>query len=259
MVGRHTGSCGNAKGHDCHCSGCAGTRHGWPGCLGMARGTTEISLTERRETVDSDWNFASKPPPRRRRSRPTKRQKESATDSVVIDLAEWLANHPTTADQIEAVAMKISEEVVAELDRAFDAARRAERRKVLAESHFWSDVLAGFAKTLNNAQKEIDKVVDQIPKLVVSALNPHPAIGRTTVELAVNQTWDQIKDLEFAKNGLAAYDLSEPIRATRMLAIMICPAPERHENVVKNCVNPLLGQIVSNLTKQRLQEALPEG
>lgn len=172
MVGRHTGSCGNAKGHDCHCSGCAGTRHGWPGCLGMARGTTEVSLTKRRETVDSDWNFASKPPPRRRRSRPTKRQKESAMDSVVVDLAEWLASDSTTADQIESVATKISEEVVAELDRAFDADRREERRKVLAESHFWCDVLAGFAKELNDVQKEIDKIVDQVPKLVVSDSEP---------------------------------------------------------------------------------------
>ncbi|WP_020636636.1 hypothetical protein [Amycolatopsis alba] len=51
---------------------------------------------------------------------------------------------------------------------------------------------------------------------------------------------------------------SEPIRATRMLAIMICPAPERHEAVVKHCVNPLLGEYVSNLTKQRLEAALPD-
>lgn len=78
------------------------------------------------------------------------------------------------------------------------------------------------------------------------------------MEIAVNQTWEQIKDLEFVKNGLAAYDLSEPIRAARMLAIMICPAPERHENVVRNCVSPLVGESVSKLTKQRLQEALPE-
>jgi hypothetical protein len=48
------------------------------------------------------------------------------------------------------------------------------------------------------------------------------------------------------------------LRAIRMLAVMICPAPERHEAVVKHCMNPLIGQHVSSVTKQRLEAALPE-
>ncbi|MER6667095.1 hypothetical protein ABT256_21310 [Amycolatopsis japonica] len=176
----------------------------------------------------------------------------------MVDLAAWLARNPSTADQIEAVATKISEEVVAELDRAVDAAHRAERRKTLASSHFWCDILAGLAKTLNDIQKEIDDAINRIPRLVISGLSPETAIGKATVELAVEKTWDQVKELDFIKAAVNTYDLSEPIRATRMLAIMICPAPERHEAVVKNCVNPLLGGYVSNLTKQRLEAALPD-
>lgn len=257
MTGRHTGSCGNAKGHDCGCSGCAGTRHGWPGCLGLARGTEKVSLAARRDEVDRNWNRFSEPPPKKQRSAPTKRMKEAATDSVAVDLAAWLARHPSAADQIEAIAAKISDEVVAELDRAVDAAHRAERRKKIAASHFWCDILAVLAKTLNEIQQEIDKVVDQIPRLVIAALAPATAIGKATAELAAEKTWEQVKDLDFIKAAVSTCDLSEPIRATRMLAIMICPAPELHEAVVKHCVNPLLGDCVSKLTEQRLEATLP--
>jgi hypothetical protein len=224
----------------------------------MARGTTDVSLAQRREKVDGNWNRASRPPRKRPRPRPTKKQREAATDSIVVDLAEWLTGRRTVMSQIEAIATKIGEDVVRELDRSWDESHRAARRKMLAESHFWCDILAGLAKTLNDVQEEITKAFDQIPDLVVSAIDPHSAIGRATVKLAVDETWDQIKELDFIKAGLAAFDFSESVRAIRMLAIMICFAPEHHEAVVKYCVNPLFGECVSNMTKQRLKAALPE-
>lgn len=257
MSGRHTGSCGNASGHTCNCGGCAGARHGWPGCLDMARGRSEISLTEYRNRADKRWNRASKPPPKKPRRKPTKPQREAATDSAVGDIVDWLASHPTTAQQIEAIAEKLSTEVVAELDRAIGPARRQEQRKTFAAAHFWCDMLAALAKTLNEVQEEIDKLVGQVPKLVVSALEPQTAIGQATVKLAVNEAWNQIKEVDFVASSLRAYDLTEPLRATRMLAIMICPAPENHTAVRKHCLNPLAGECVNNVTKQRLKEALP--
>lgn len=253
----HTANCGRAKRHNCQCSGCMGAQHGWPGCLEMARGTSEVSLGQRRDEVDHVWNHA-KPQSKRSGGRSTKVQKESATDSVVVDLADWLGHHLTTADQVQAIAEKISKEVVAELDGSFDASHRTRRRREIAQSHFWCDILAGMAEALNEVQKEINKVVDLVPNLVVSAIGPHSAIGQATVRLAVDKTWEQIKELDFVKAALGVADLSEPIRAIRMLAVMICPAPERHEAVVKHCVHPLVGEQVSTMTKHRLESALPD-
>ncbi|WP_146174817.1 hypothetical protein [Umezawaea tangerina] len=175
----------------------------------------------------------------------------------MVELIEWLVRNPDAGDRIEAVAKKISNEVVAALDHSVDTAKRAERRKKLAASHFWCDILAGIAKTLNDIQEEIDKVIAQVPKLVISAINTSSTIGTATVELAVEKTWEQIKELDFVKTALQLHDLSEPVRAVRMLAIMICPAPERHEAVIKHCVKPLVGDQVHSLTKQRLETALP--
>lgn len=235
-----------------------GALHGWPGCLSLARGNAKVGLAEHRDEVDSRWNRANKPPPKRRRPHPTQRQKESATDSFVVDLADWLSSHLTTADQIEAIATRIGNDVTAELDGSFDASSRDARRKTLAESHFWCDMLAALATTLNAVQKQIDKTIDQVPKLVVSAIEPQTTIGQATVRLVAARTWDLVKNIEFVKAAIAALDLSEPLRAIRMLAVMICPAPERHEVVVKHCMNPLIGQHVSSVTKHRLEAALPE-
>jgi hypothetical protein len=258
MAGRHTVSCGSAKRHECHCSGCMGAQHGWPGCLDMARGTSKVSLAERRDEIDNSWKHASRSQPKRRRERPTKAQKESATDSVVVDLVDWLGHHLTTAEQVEAIAKEISEDVVAELDRSFDAADRTARGRELAKFHFWCDILAALAKTLDEVQEEINKVVDLVPNLVVSAINPQSPIGQVTVRLAVDKTWERIKDLDFVKATLGAFDLSEPLRAIRMLAVMTCPAPERHEAAAKFCMHPLIGEYVSTNTKQRLETALPQ-
>jgi hypothetical protein len=114
------------------------------------------------------------------------------------------------------------------------------------------------AKTLNEVQNEINEVIDLVPDLVISAISPRSAIGRATVRLAVDKTWEQIKNLDFVKAALGAFDLSEPLRAIRMLAVMIYPAPERHEAVVKQCMHPLIGEHVSTMTRNRLEAALPE-
>ncbi len=176
----------------------------------------------------------------------------------MVDLADWLGRHLTTADQIEAIAKKISKDVVDELDLSFDASHRTARRRELAETHFWCSIFAGFAEVLNDVQKEIDKVVDQVPKLVVSAIDARSVTGQATVRLAVNRSWELVKELDFVKAALGTVDFSEPLRATRMLAVMICPAPERHEAVVKHCMNPLIGEHVSTMTKHRLEAALPD-
>lgn len=95
----------------------------------MARESSGTRRAGFRDTVDKTWNIASKPPPKRRRPRPTKKARAAATDSALVDLVDWIAQHPTVTDQIVAIANTLDKEVVAELDRSFDDAHRDDRRR----------------------------------------------------------------------------------------------------------------------------------
>lgn len=49
------------------------------------------------------------------------------------------------------------------------------------------------------------------------------------------------------------------LRATRILPVTMCPAPENHKAVVLYCLSPLEKDILSDATKQALVDSLPRG
>ncbi|MGH3663268.1 MAG: hypothetical protein ACRDTQ_15590 [Micromonosporaceae bacterium] len=170
---------------------------------------------------------------------------------MVVDIVDWLSSNPNTAEQIKTVAGKISTEVVDGLDQSFDPAQREQRRRELATSHFWCDLLATFARVLNSFQQEIGKIPDIVAAELVKAIGAERSqIGTVLVRLAVGAAWKLIKEIPFARQHV--------IRLIQMLAVMICPAPESHRDVVKYCVTPLTGGCVKDVTKERLKQTMPE-
>jgi hypothetical protein len=224
----------------------------------MAREPSGTRRVGFRATIDKSWNIASKPPPKRRRPRPTKKAQEAATDTALVDLVDWIAQHPTVTDQINAIANTLDKQVVAELDRSFDDAHRDDRRRALAD-HFWCDLLAALSQVLDEFQKQLDKIPDRVTSAVLAARRTHgerTPIADLTVKIAVQHAWKLIQKIPFVAAALPSVE--EPLRAIRILAVMICPAPEDHREVAKYCLHPLTGECVNNLTKQRLKEALPD-
>jgi hypothetical protein len=47
-------------------------------------------------------------------------------------------------------------------------------------------------------------------------------------------------------------------RAVRILTLMMCPAPEKHEAVVRCALKPLGQPVVSELVQERLKAAMPD-
>jgi len=47
-------------------------------------------------------------------------------------------------------------------------------------------------------------------------------------------------------------------QAAQIMAVIMCPAPEKHEAVIKYCVEPLDEPVVSKISRARLKIALPE-
>jgi hypothetical protein len=83
--GSHNSSCANAKGRECHCSGCGGSQHGWEGWLTLATATKGVRES-RREAVDSEWkkNFNHRKP------RSNARNRVAGVDSGRLDIVDWL-------------------------------------------------------------------------------------------------------------------------------------------------------------------------
>jgi hypothetical protein len=46
-------------------------------------------------------------------------------------------------------------------------------------------------------------------------------------------------------------------QALRILAVLMCPAPERHRAVVVYCIDPLVQPLVSQVIRQQLEESMP--
>lgn len=177
-----------------------------------ARGETR---TRSAANIDSKWNKAK----RTKRLKPSKAEREAATDSVVSDLVEWMALHPTVANQIDELASALGDDVVAELDRSLDGERRTRIGRLLAD-HAWCGMLATLAEILNEAKRHID----QIPGIAADALiaqmrGPGTSswVKERQVEIYLKIAWKGLQEV---------LPTVEPApRAIRMLAVMICPAP----------------------------------
>lgn len=55
----------------------------------------------------------------------------------------------------------------------------------------------------------------------------------------------------------AAKHFDDLLRAVRTLALMTCPAPDKHEAVIRRALKPFGQPIVGDLVQQRLMEAMP--
>jgi hypothetical protein len=63
---------------------------------------------------------------------------------------------------------------------------------------------------------------------------------------------------ELVDNMPIVRDFNDLHRAVRILAIMLCPAPEKHEAVIRCCLAPLGAPIVSGIVTDKLKMAMPD-
>jgi hypothetical protein len=84
---KHHQGCENAKRHQCKCGQCDGALHGWVGGIRLARGT-DARRQQRRQEIELDWrkNFDQK------RKVSNRENRAASTDSVRMDLVDWLAS-----------------------------------------------------------------------------------------------------------------------------------------------------------------------
>jgi hypothetical protein len=102
--------------------------------------------------------------------------------------------------------------------------------KIALADHFWCDLLAQLAHAIDEGLKHIDSVPDRIADWVMKSRE---------------------------KSRWRYLDRPIILPIVRLLAILICKAPERHQAVVECCVDPLSKRLFSEI-KERLVRVLPE-
>ena len=232
----HTASCGNATTRTCRCGGCAGSRHGWTGALVLAQPTMAGARTANHRSAERAWADATKP----RSSRwPTQKRARAAVNGAKDDIEDWLG-------------------VFGALCEALGHRNNNKIRAELAEKHFFCSLLAEIACSMQTVQGEIDRAAKQITTALLSYyigqknIKMSPFLTNVVTEVAAKGIGNLIVNLPAARN------FQDLLRAVRILALMTCPAPEKHEAVVRCALKPLGQPVVSELVQERLKTAMPD-
>ncbi|MGK5556018.1 hypothetical protein ACSNOI_30815 [Actinomadura kijaniata] len=176
-------------------------------------------------------------------------------DTAVADLLDWLAGNAAITELIERTGNALWEKALPSIEAAHGPARARAFRSASTD-HFWCGVLAAFACSLAELQKMSDRVRERATTALLAG--ERLPLGEEFTAEAIQRTWDAVAPL------FTGPRLDEALWAMRGLAILICPAPERHPEVSRCCLDPIAGEttpavkaVIAESTKERLMTALP--
>lgn len=173
-------------------------------------------------------------------------------ESISNDTAEFPTGFAATDPVVDQIATAGNEFIKGALDdiaREFDG-RIPDNVKIALADHFWCDLLAQIAHVLHEGFKHLDSVPDRITDLVMMSRKEARwrEIEKRLVRIAARSVWGKVEPF-----GTVIRRVALPV--IRLLAVLICKAPERHQAVVEYCVDPLGKQLLSE-TKKRLTAVL---
>ncbi|MBW8486297.1 hypothetical protein [Actinomadura parmotrematis] len=243
----HTSGCAEAQKHKCVCGGCGGLEHGWRGHLRLAV-APPADRAAFRARADAAWSTAT----RRKRPEPSERGKAAATDTAIADIVDWLAANGRAIEQVEELGTAIAGEAPPLLAPELEAHGRTACMKAMTD-HFWCELLACFARVLSDVKEQLDLAPGLVAREILASRQAYKRslLADTVARAAVHATWEVVQRVSFAAR------LDDLIRAVRILAVLICKAPEHHAAVARNCLDPLSGEVISTATQERLMQIFP--
>jgi hypothetical protein len=237
----HTSRCSGAKTNRCNCS-CNGELHG--GSTTLARVAVTSPVAQR--TNPPDLLAAGRT--RNKRSRAVARAK--------ADLESWLAAAAASPpDSVSAVTEQTVGMVSDAVANAVVDALNRHGYHWTDGDHVLCDFLAAAARAMQELQDQLDRAVAHMVSAILAsrgrdhrAVIPEP-LATVAAQAAVNALTQLSVIRQF----------DDLLRATRILAVMVCPAPEHHRAVVLYCLSPLVKGILSDTTRQVLTDSMPRG
>lgn len=193
---------------------------------------------------------------------------EDTRTSVLTKLAEKKGKQidlpeETLIKAIDELGTKLVDTTMKAIDEAIvDEARRREVRRDLAK-HFFCDLCVGFARALQQYESLLKRVPKRAARLIVRLTTKRivgsehhktrDAVEGWLVEKAVEKGWTPIEQMIEQ-----AFPAKKLILFFQILAILSCPALEKHSDVIKYCLVPLGNQVLEPVIKERLKNALSE-
>ena len=260
----HDGRCANAKTSQCKCGGCGGSLHGWPSALTLTGPDKAPEREARRAAADRAWAEAAAP--RRLRYRLTRRKARAAIKAAMADVIDWLSGSltgpPLAAAEGETQLIQdlgdlVSTKVFAALCKAAGENQRKARGE-FARNHLFCALLAATACAMQHVSDDLDKITAAVAGRLVMY-----TIGSNQVQnppfLADVAAGALVKGMDGLVNNLpVVQQFNQLQRAAQILALLMCPAPDEHEEVVRCCLKPLGEPVLSQAVQEKLKQALPE-
>lgn len=164
---------------------------------------------------------------------------------AVTEIIDWLAENPTSAEQATAIADLIAGQVVDALKKHGQAISRQE----LEANHFLCSLLAAFAEAIERFKQALDRVPDAVISMITGKSN-QLSLNAVAIRIAVRSSWRLIMQLPIFSH------IDNLLRIVRIAAVSTCPDPDKHEEVLRNCLYPLGGDVISAATESRLEQLL---
>lgn len=115
--------------------------------------------------------------------------------------------------------------------------------------------LATAAHARQELQDQFDRAVAHMVSAILTARRREhrPVIPEPLTTVASQAAVNALTKLSVVRQ------FDDLLRATRILAVMVCPDPEHHRAVVLYCLSPLEKNTLSDATRQALSDSLPRG
>lgn len=247
----HRPNCEKAQQPGCVCSGCGGSLHGQRGWreiavqppqvrADMRRGLENSLQTDKRsgtlranagnrlaclnlarlDIADRLWRDADGMPARPAALRDVTR--DSAEFAYVSALADHLMEQTW-------------HEMSAAIDGAFPDPGTATAVKKRMASHVWCSVLV----TLIHAMEVAELLAARTRELLRDVVRQHfpPEIAAMVADIVVGRLWAALTGLLQAHFPLVG---AKPLRALRILTVFACPSVDRHPEVYRHAMQPLM-------------------
>jgi hypothetical protein len=151
----------------------------------------------------------------------------------------------------------VATDVFGALCRELGVSNKNNVRVELAGKHLFCQMLAELACAMQQVRDDIDSAV----KRVAAALLDYQ-VGRKNIKIPPSVAHvvadAAAKGVDKVLETMPAVRHFDDLHgAVRILAIMTCPAPEKHEAVIRCALRPLGQPIVSEVVQQRLKTAIP--
>lgn len=219
----------------CRCS-CKGISHG-----GAARYSHGSPFSASGAENDPSLSTRNGQPPRY----PSSREMTVTVQRALAEIIDWLAENPTTAEQVAAISDLVAEQAVDALKKHGQAISRQK----LKDNHFLCSLLAALAEAIDRFKQALDRVPDAVISMI-NGKSDQLSLNAVAVRIAVRSSWRLIMQLPIFSQ------IDNLLRVVRIAAVLACPEPDKHGQVLRSCLYPLSGDVISATTERRLEQLL---